>query len=163
MEGILTYIGTLHLQISYIITLILYKYVHLLLTTKKRPSYLALWLLCVPCCCSNKSSPKYILLYCSCKYSIWFEVDYSYLKVILGVAMIEPSMEKEFVEELPRPPAYFKTIHSSTAPPAIPSNAKQLVQQIYGHSCSTAGLPAYQENDTLEDIMNQDPKSVLKR
>ena len=77
--------------------------------------------------------------------------------------MIEPSTEKEFVEELPRPPAYFKTISIDTPPPTIPGNAKQLVQQIYGHACSTAGLPAYQENDALEDIMSQDPKSVLKR
>lgn len=77
--------------------------------------------------------------------------------------MIEPNANKEFVEELPRPPAYFKLVQASTAPPAIPGNATELVQKIYGGRCSTNQIPLYMQNDVLEGVMDQDPKDVLKK
>ena len=77
--------------------------------------------------------------------------------------MIEPNANKEFIEELPRPPAYFKVITASTAPPPIPPNADELAQKIYGGSCSSSQLPLYQNNDTMEEILYKDPKDVLKK
>jgi hypothetical protein len=76
--------------------------------------------------------------------------------------MIEPTAIKEFVEELPRPPAYFKIVTVDTPPPVIPPNALELAQKIYGNRCSTSQLPLYQDNEVLEEILNRDPKEVLK-
>lgn len=77
--------------------------------------------------------------------------------------MTEASVSKEFVEELPRPPAYFRLVQADTVPPPIPLNAKQLAQTIYGNHCSTRHLPLYQDNDALELVLSNEPKEVLKR